>query len=80
MDTVETVSQGLTFATDEETGRSYPIPSGGSDGGDVSVGEEAGTVQGAEATPPRMKVVRRDSLTPISVRFQKSSVSLFGLS
>lgn len=52
MDTVETVGQGLTFVTDEETGRSYPIPSGGSDG-DVSISDGGeGTVQGAEATPP----------------------------
>lgn len=51
MDNMETVGQGHLYVTDEETGRRYVIPQGGSDG-EVSVSDGGeGTVQGAE-TPP----------------------------
>lgn len=51
--------QGQLSITDAETGKTYIIPQGGSDGGDVSVGSDTGTVsdagegvQSVESAPP----------------------------
>lgn len=68
MKTGETRGQGLAFVTDEVTGVSYPIPSGGSGNEAPPQGDGAGTVsengnEGVQSTADRMAQVGPGSET-----------------